>query len=75
MRIFRLQFFGIFRSDNRPAGTFAGDFSLGNFCVRSSALKVNIGSFHLAIFVCERSLDMCFFGVRRLEIVVLESVL
>ena len=79
--IFRLQSFGVFRLETlaglrRPAGSFARDFSLGNFRLRSSASKVSIGrfrfgssawelsleSFRLGSFVWERSLWNFRFG-------------
>ena len=61
IRIFRLQYCGIFRSPaeilRRPAGTFAWDFSLGNFRLLSSALKASIGNLCLGSFAWELSLD------------------
>ena len=41
----------------RPAGTFTWDFPLGNFRLRSSALKISIGNFRLGSFDWELSLD------------------
>ena len=62
MEISRLQFFGIFRLEtlaglSRLAGTFAWDFSLGHFRLRSSTLKDSIEHVRLGSFALELSLD------------------
>ena len=67
MRIFRLQSFGTSRSGtsaglHRPAGAFAWDCSLGNFCVRSSALKASIENICLGFVLWEFSFDSVRLG-------------
>ena len=41
----------------KPAGTFASDFALGNFRLRSSALRLWAGNFRLGFSAWELSLD------------------